>query len=48
MSRTRVMRKEIWGLLFVDPVGGEGVLGSLPAPADPQPEAASSRAKGGV
>lgn len=48
MSQRKVMRREIWGLLSVDPVGGEGVLGSLPAPANPQPEAASSGAKGGV
>lgn len=29
-------------------VGGEGVLGSLPAPANPQPEAACSRPKGDI
>lgn len=29
-------------------VGGEGVLGALPAAANPQPEAARSRPKGGI
>lgn len=30
------------------PAGGESVLRSLPAPADPQPEAARSRQEGGI
>lgn len=34
-------------ILFIS-VGREGVLGSLPAPANPEPEAACSRPKGGV
>lgn len=43
-----ILLSDLDPVFFSFPVGGEGVLGSLPAPANPQPEAACSGQEGGV